>query len=144
MDNDKVLASCINMVYYIVTPSLKGKARLATDRPLTYAEPQLSRNRTLDSDVAVMALLEEMSKLGIALKAWRGPVSDALNDSRFFSSSSITGRTWRPIVRALVVTDKSAFTEILGSPIFVFNRTMWITRIHYRKDDGYSIHQHFQ
>jgi len=30
MDNDKVLASCINMVYYIVTPSLKGKARFAT------------------------------------------------------------------------------------------------------------------
>jgi hypothetical protein len=29
MDNDKVLASCINMVYYIVTPSLKGKARFA-------------------------------------------------------------------------------------------------------------------
>lgn len=33
MDNDKVLASCINMVYYIVTPSLKGKARSATDEP---------------------------------------------------------------------------------------------------------------
>ena len=33
MDNDKVLASCINMVYYIVTPSLKGKSRLATDNP---------------------------------------------------------------------------------------------------------------
>jgi hypothetical protein len=31
MDNDKVLTSCINMVYYIVTPSLKGKARSATD-----------------------------------------------------------------------------------------------------------------
>ena len=29
MDNDKTLASCINMVYYIVTPTLKGKARLA-------------------------------------------------------------------------------------------------------------------
>jgi len=33
MDNDKVLASCINMVYYIVTPGLKGKARLAADKP---------------------------------------------------------------------------------------------------------------
>ena len=63
-----------------------------------------------------MALLEEMSKLSITLKAWRSPVSDALNDSRFFSSSSATGKKWRPIVRALVVTDKSAFTEILGSP----------------------------
>ena len=31
MDNDKVLASCINMVYYIATPSLKGKGRLAAD-----------------------------------------------------------------------------------------------------------------
>ena len=67
-----------------------------------------------------MALLEEMSKLGIALKAWRSPVSDALNDSRFFSSSSTTGKKWRPIVRALLGTDKSAFTEILGSPYFHF------------------------
>lgn len=33
MDNDKALASCINMVYYIVSPSLKGKARSATDKP---------------------------------------------------------------------------------------------------------------
>ncbi|KAF9786711.1 Dopey, N-terminal-domain-containing protein [Thelephora terrestris] len=96
MENDKVLASCINMVYYIVTPSLRGKAR------------------TLDLDVAVLALLEEMSKLSIALKAWRSPVSDALNDGRFFNSLSTAGRRWRLIVRALVATDKSAFAEILG------------------------------
>lgn len=70
-----------------------------------------------------MALLEEMGKLSIALKAWRSPVSDALNDSRFFGSSSIAGRRWRPIVRALVATDKSAFTEILGSSILISNRT---------------------
>ncbi|KAF9654142.1 hypothetical protein BDM02DRAFT_3152598 [Thelephora ganbajun] len=96
MDSDKVLVSCVNVVYYIVTPSLKGKTR------------------TLDLDAAVMILLEEMSKLSIALKAWRSPVSDALNDGRFFSSSSAAGRKWRPIVRAFVGTDKSAFTEILG------------------------------
>lgn len=71
-------------------------------------------------DVAVMALLEEMSKVNITLKAWRSPVSDALNDSRFFSSSSMAGRKWRPIVRALVGTDKSAFTEILGIPYLHF------------------------
>ena len=68
-----------------------------------------------------MALLEEMSKLSIALKAWRSPVSDALNDGRFFNSSSTAGRKWRLIVRALCTTDKSAFTEILGSAIFVSN-----------------------
>jgi hypothetical protein len=32
MDNDKVLTLCVNLVYYIVTPSLKGKARLVTDQ----------------------------------------------------------------------------------------------------------------
>lgn len=63
-----------------------------------------------------MALLEEMSKMNIALKAWRSSASDALSDGRFFSSSSAAGRKWRPIVRALVATDKSAFSEILGSP----------------------------
>jgi hypothetical protein len=68
-----------------------------------------------------LALLEEMSKLSIALKAWRSPVSDALNDGRFFNSLSTAGRRWRLIVRALVATDKSAFAEILGSSIFVSN-----------------------
>ena len=67
-----------------------------------------------------MALLEEMSKLNIALKVWRSPVADALHDSRFFSSSSTAGRKWRPIVRALVGTDKSAFMEILGFSCFNF------------------------
>ena len=98
----------------------------------------------MDMDAAVMALLEEMSKLNIALKAWRSPVSDALNDGRFFSSSSATGRRWRPIVRALVVTDKTAFTEILGTPVFVFSPTMGMTAIHYRKNSNCSIHKHFQ
>ena len=74
----------------------------------------------MDLDPAILVLLEEMTKLNIALKAWRSPISDALNDSRFFSSSSAAGRKWRPIVRALVGTDKSAFTEILGFPILVF------------------------
>ena len=91
-----------------------------------------------------MALLEEMGRLSIALKAWRGPVSDALNDSRFFSSSPATGKKWRPIVRALVATDKSALTEILGSPVFVFSRTMRVIAIYYRKNNHRSIHQHFQ
>ena len=68
-----------------------------------------------------MGLLEEMSKLNIALKAWRSSVSDALSDNRFFSSSSAAGRRWRPIVRALVGTDKSAFTEILGFPYLHFS-----------------------
>lgn len=68
-----------------------------------------------------MALLEEMSKLNIALKAWRSPASEALNDNRFFSSPAVTGKRWRQIVRALVVTDKSAFAEILGLPVFAFN-----------------------
>ena len=91
-----------------------------------------------------MVLLEEMSKLNIALKAWRGPISDALNDSRFFSSSSIAGRKWRPIVRALVGTDKSAFTEILGLPIIAFNRTMSMTAIRYRKNHNRTVHKHLQ
>lgn len=144
MDNDKVLASCINMVYYIVTPSLKGKSRFVTDKPSDMHRTPIKPNRTLDLDTAVMALLEEMSKLSIALKAWRSPVSDALNDNRFFSSSSATGIKWRPIVRALVATDKSAFTEILGNPIFVFNRTMWMVTINYRENSDCPLHQHFQ
>ena len=37
MDNDKVVTSCTNMVYYIVTPSLKGKARFVTDQPFNLA-----------------------------------------------------------------------------------------------------------
>ena len=110
----------------------------------TRTELQINRNRTLDLDIAVMTLLEEMTKLNIALKAWRSPVSDALNDGRFFSSSSAAGKRWRPIVRALVGTDKSAFMEILGFRFFIFDRNMTITTISYRKDHDGTVYKHFQ
>jgi hypothetical protein len=30
MDNDKVVAACSNIVYYVITPSMKGKNRLVS------------------------------------------------------------------------------------------------------------------
>lgn len=61
-----------------------------------------------------MSILREMTRLAAAIKAWRGPIVDVLNDNRCFNSTPQAGRKWRGMVKALFDTDKTAFTELLG------------------------------
>ncbi|KAI0050603.1 hypothetical protein FA95DRAFT_1536117 [Auriscalpium vulgare] len=96
MDNDKMLTACTNIMYYIVTPVIKGK------------------NKPLDIESTIFGVLREMSRLSAALKAWRGVVSDILSDNRFFNSSSDAGSDFRSITRSWIDTDKTAFPEFLG------------------------------
>jgi hypothetical protein len=71
-----------------------------------------------------MEVLREMSRMTISLKAWRGPIVEALNDARFFNPAPSTGRKWRPIIRALIDVDKMAFTEVLSESYNSQTRTM--------------------
>ncbi|ETW86774.1 hypothetical protein HETIRDRAFT_30556 [Heterobasidion irregulare TC 32-1] len=96
MDNDKITAACVNIVYYIITPSMKGKPR------------------PLDVDDIILQMILEMSRIPAALKAWRSVVSDILSDNRFFNSPLEAGRGFRSITKALIDTDKTAFSELLG------------------------------
>jgi hypothetical protein len=68
-----------------------------------------------DVDDAIIELLVAVTRAPSALKAWRGPVSDLFYDSRFFGSPPQASRKWKPIVHALVTSDKERFLELIGS-----------------------------
>lgn len=96
MENDRVLAVCTNILYYIVSPALKTKSR------------------PLDFDPTISTILREMTRISVAVKAWRGIISDIVNDSRFFVSSIETGTDFRSIIEAWVDADKGIFADFLG------------------------------
>ncbi|KAJ7103154.1 Dopey, N-terminal-domain-containing protein, partial [Mycena belliarum] len=96
MDNDKVIASCTNIVYYVVSPAMKGKSR------------------PMDVDIDVVAIIQEMTKMPAALKTWRPPVSELLSDNRLFNCSSEGAEKWKPIMKSLFDLDKTAFPELLA------------------------------
>lgn len=67
----------------------------------------------MDVDSTVLAIIQGMARIPTALKAWRPPVIDLLNDNRLFNCSREAAETWRPIVKTLFDADKTAFPELL-------------------------------
>ncbi|KAI0081169.1 hypothetical protein K474DRAFT_1768894 [Panus rudis PR-1116 ss-1] len=96
VDNDKILVVCNSIIYNLIGPAMK------------------SRSKPLDVDDNILAILREMTRIAAAMKAWRGPIVDVLNDNRCFNSTPQAGRKWRPMVKALFDTDKTAFSELLS------------------------------
>ncbi|KAK0500731.1 Dopey, N-terminal-domain-containing protein [Armillaria luteobubalina] len=96
VDNDKVAGACSNIVYYIVNPAMKGKTK------------------PMDVDATTVSILQQMSRLPAALKAWRTPIAELLNDNRVFNSTAEAAEPWKPIVKALFDADRTAFPELLA------------------------------
>ncbi|OJT08448.1 Protein dopey [Trametes pubescens] len=96
VDSDKILAACNQIVYNIVNPALKGKAR------------------PLDLEEDVVAIIREMAKISVAVKAWRTPVAESLNDNRCFNSTAEAGEQWMPMIKSFFDTDRTALPELLG------------------------------
>jgi len=55
-----------------------------------------------------------MTRISVAIKAWRGVISEIINDTRFFSSSVEAAMDFRSIIQAWVDTDKGIFADFLG------------------------------
>jgi hypothetical protein len=68
----------------------------------------------MDIDNSVIHVLQEMTRIPAALKAWRTPVLDLLNDNRIFNCTPEDANKWRPIVKAIYDSDKTALSELLG------------------------------
>ncbi|KAF5380337.1 hypothetical protein D9757_007927 [Collybiopsis confluens] len=96
MDNDKVSNACANIVYYIVTPSLKG------------------RTKPMEVDPIVVKIVYEMSKMPFTFKAWKSPVTEMLNDNRVFNGVPEAAEAWKPIIKTTFDSDKTAFPELLS------------------------------
>ncbi|KAH8099733.1 Dopey, N-terminal-domain-containing protein [Cristinia sonorae] len=95
-DSDKVLATCSSIVLATINPAMKG------------------RSRPLDVDDNVLSVLREMTRLSVAMKAWRAPIVEVLNDNRCFNSTPNAGNKWRLMIKMLFDTDKTALTELLS------------------------------
>ena len=69
---------------------------------------------TIDLDETTLDIIKELSRIPAAARAWRPTVVDVFNDARFFNCSPEAAQKWRPLVRALVDTDKTVFPDLLG------------------------------
>ncbi|GAA5831398.1 hypothetical protein JCM3766R1_001734 [Sporobolomyces carnicolor] len=89
------VAACSNMVYYIVSPAFKTRAK------------------SFEIDSAIFDLLHEMVRATQASKAWRSTVADAFADNRFFNAKPESNAQWKPLIQALMV-DKERLPDLVG------------------------------
>ncbi|CAE6439749.1 unnamed protein product [Rhizoctonia solani] len=61
-----------------------------------------------------MAMMEELVKQQLAVRAWRPPLAEAFEDPRFFARDPDAGLGWCPLIRAYVQSDKLAIPDIVG------------------------------
>lgn len=63
-----------------------------------------------------------MTRISVAVKAWRGVIYDIVNDSRFFVSPLEAGRDFRSIIEAWIDAEKTVFSDFLGEyRVLLFN-----------------------
>ncbi|KAI5481667.1 cellular morphogenesis-related protein [Pseudohyphozyma bogoriensis] len=110
IDPDKTVAVCSNMVYYIVTPAFK------------------TRSKTLEIEPTVFELLTEMAKNPLTLKAWRTQVSDAFGDNRFFNAPPSSHARWKPLIQALMASDKERLVELAAKVSTVSSANIFTNR----------------
>lgn len=61
-----------------------------------------------------MDIMTEMVRIPAALKAWRAPISEAFNDTRFFNATPASSTRWRPLLKSLMESDKTVMAELIG------------------------------
>ncbi|KAG8710253.1 hypothetical protein FRC11_004702, partial [Ceratobasidium sp. 423] len=81
--------------------------------PLSVHREILLRN-AIDNQPSIMAMMEELVKQQIAVRAWRPPLAEAFEDQRFFARDPDAGLGWCPLIRAYVQSDKLAIPDIVG------------------------------
>ncbi|KAJ4470942.1 Dopey, N-terminal-domain-containing protein [Lentinula aciculospora] len=96
MDNDKVSSACANIVYYVVSPALKGKTK------------------PMEVDPIIVNIIHEMSRMPSAFKTWKSPVTELLNDNKVFNGAPDAAEPWKPIIKTIFDSDKTAFPELLN------------------------------
>lgn len=70
--------------------------------------------RTFDVEPAVFELLTEMARNPATVKAWRAQVGDAFADNRFFNAPPDLHARWKPLIQALMSSEKERLVELTG------------------------------
>jgi hypothetical protein len=61
-----------------------------------------------------MTMMEPLVKQQAAVRAWRPVLAEAFDDQRFFARDAAAGTRWCPLIRAYVLSDKLAISDIVG------------------------------
>ncbi|KAJ3774387.1 Dopey, N-terminal-domain-containing protein [Lentinula raphanica] len=96
MDNDKISSACANIVYYIISPALKGKTK------------------PMEIEPVIVNMVYEMSRIPAAFKTWKSAVTELLNDNKVFNGTPDVAEPWKPIIKTVFDSDKTAFPELLS------------------------------
>ncbi|KAG8769969.1 hypothetical protein FRC12_004614 [Ceratobasidium sp. 428] len=96
VENDKVIAVCTNIVYYVVNPAIRAKSKNA-----------------LDNQPTIMTVMEALVKQQLAVRTWRPALAEAFEDQRFFARDVAAGARWCPLIKAYVISDKLAIPDIV-------------------------------
>ncbi|GAA5963888.1 hypothetical protein JCM21900_003967 [Sporobolomyces salmonicolor] len=110
IDADKIVTACSNTVYYIVAPAFK------------------TRSKSFDIDPAIFELLQEMAKNPQTVKAWRSTVADAFADNRFFNAPPSLNVQWKPLIQALMSSDKERLPDLAGKISTVSSANIFTNR----------------
>ncbi|KAG9078206.1 hypothetical protein FS749_009829 [Ceratobasidium sp. UAMH 11750] len=97
VENDKVIVVCTNIVYYVVNPAIRAKSKSA-----------------LDNQPTIMTVMEALVKQQVAVRTWRPALAEAFEDQRFFARDVAAGIRWCPLIKAYVLSDKLAISDIVG------------------------------
>ncbi|KAH6845377.1 Dopey, N-terminal-domain-containing protein [Chaetomium sp. MPI-CAGE-AT-0009] len=97
VENDRILTAATAISTNVIGPALRAKSF-----PDTVSK-------------AMLALLQELSRLPNNQKSWKKDISDAFNDARFFASSLALVHTgWLPLLKQWTVADKERMPELLS------------------------------
>ena len=123
IEPERASAICANIVYYLIAPALKGRGRSVPTSPgllVLFDTALICATRTFfcrhfEVPAPSIRMLQQMSQHSAVTKAWKGVVTDALADHRFFQASPSTEPSWRPLVHALTLTDRERMPELVGT-----------------------------
>jgi hypothetical protein len=62
----------------------------------------------------VLAILQGISQIQSATRAWRGITSEIFNHPNFFHMSPSAGQRWNTLIHSLHAVDKQAFPELIA------------------------------
>ncbi|KAL5614715.1 uncharacterized protein BROUX77_000552 [Berkeleyomyces rouxiae] len=97
VENDRVLSAATTISTNVLQPLLKSKFFPESVSPST------------------LRLISELARVPQNQKNWRKDISDAFNDSRFFSSDlALVEKEWLPLLRQWIHADKDRMAELLS------------------------------
>jgi len=96
-DADKVTSICAGIVYHLVMPIIRCKLAIFDEVPEN-----------------VLRILQRITQIPSASKAWKGITSEAFNSPGFFQMSPDSGQRWNVLIQSLHTSDKSTFPELVA------------------------------